>query len=54
MIQMFSKLHISVASSCDVEIALDFISVQAAKDTATVRLSTHPRCLAELPLPRLA
>lgn len=36
MVQVFPKLHVSVASSSNVEIALDPIQIQAAKDAAAV------------------
>ena len=37
---MFPKLHVTVTSGRDVEIALDLVQVQTAPDTATVRGGT--------------
>ena len=54
MVKMLSKLHVSVAPSRDVEVALYLVSNDTAVDTAAVSLSAHARCLAELALPRLA
>jgi hypothetical protein len=54
VVQVFSKLHISVSASSDVEISLYFVALQTSEDAATVRLPAYPGSLAELPLPRLA
>jgi hypothetical protein len=54
VVQVFSKLHISVSASSDVEISLHFVALQTSEDAATVRLPAYPGSLAELPLPRLA
>ena len=51
---MLSKLHVSVAPSRDVEVALHLVSNYTAVDAAAVSLSAHARCLAELALPRLS
>jgi len=51
---LFAKLLVSVPSRCDMEISLDFISIQTAKDPTRIRRPSDPRGLAELPLLRLA
>jgi len=54
MVEMFSELHVSVAPSRDMEVALHLVSDDASVDAAAISLSAHARCLAELALPRLA
>lgn len=54
MIQMFTKLSIAMASCCDVKVSLYLVSIEAAKDSATIRRASHPGRLGKLPLSRLA
>jgi hypothetical protein len=48
VIQMFSKLHISMATRCDVEVTLHFISIQTAKNTASILRAFDARRLRKL------
>ena len=51
MIQMLSKLHVPVAPSRDVEVALDLVKLEIAVDPAAVDLlAPEPRGLAEASL----
>jgi hypothetical protein len=54
MVQVLSKLHVTMAPSRDMKVTLDLVTNQTSIDAATISLSAHPRCLAELPLARLA
>jgi len=53
MIQVFPELPIPMASRCNVKVSLDLVPVQAPKNSATVRRTSHPRRLGKLPLSRL-
>lgn len=51
---LFTKFLISVPPRGDVEVSLNFVSIQTAKDPTRIRRASDPRRLAELPLFRLA
>ena len=40
--QVFAEFHVAVASGCDVEVALDFVSFYAAEDSARVGWHAAP------------
>jgi hypothetical protein len=50
MIQMLAKFHVTMAASGDVEISLDLVELEAAKDATRVGYSTsaQSRCLCKL------
>lgn len=48
MIQVLSKLHVSVSSCSDVKVALHLVAVQTSKNPAAVRRAPNPWCLCKL------
>jgi hypothetical protein len=51
---LFAKLLVSVSSCCNMEITLNFVSIQTSKNPTRVRRTLDPRCFAELSPLRLA
>lgn len=51
---MLPQILISVSARCNVEVALDFVSIQTAIYPARIRLASNPGRLAEPPRLRLA
>jgi hypothetical protein len=47
VIEMVSQILVSVSSCCDVEVALDFVSIQTPIYSACIRRASNPGGLAE-------